>query len=198
MEGMRATAYDAASGQPRWQLPIAPDGEVRQVRVSSDGRTCAVAATTQGGRVFILRDGQVLRSFPTAVHQLEISADGSLVAVTTGRQMKLCSTTDGLRWLLHGEDQLQAPRMAPMAGGSPSPVPWARSTFGSRRAATACRTGTWKLSRSPLWPVPLLGVRLAHVGGGKQGPDAAAGRSPLSAVSPCTPVRETKFEGAKR
>jgi outer membrane protein assembly factor BamB len=113
IEGMRATAYDATSGQRRWQLPIAPDGEVRQVRFSSDGRTIAVAATTQGGRVFILRDGQVQRSFPTAVHQMDISADGSLVAVATGHQMKLYSTTDGLRWLLHGDDQLQAPRMAP-------------------------------------------------------------------------------------
>jgi hypothetical protein len=78
IEGLQATAYDSASGQPRWQLPVAPDGEVRQVRVSSDGRTCAVAASTQGGRVFILRDGQLLRSFPTAVHRMEISADGSL------------------------------------------------------------------------------------------------------------------------
>ncbi len=113
VDRMQAAAYDAASGQPRWQVALAPDGEAYQVRVSSDGRTCAFAATTQGGRVFILRDGKLLRSFPTAVHQMDISADGSLVAVTTGNQMKLYSVTDGLRWLLHGDDQLQASRIAP-------------------------------------------------------------------------------------
>jgi outer membrane protein assembly factor BamB len=133
-EGLQVTAYVATTGKPRWQVTLAGTGEVRQVQVSRDGRTCALAATTEGGRVFVLREGKLVRTIPgalspsghsglgasraTAVLQAEcnavaLSPDGSLLAVTGANQLRLYSLAAGLQWVLPADDVLQFPRFAP-------------------------------------------------------------------------------------
>jgi outer membrane protein assembly factor BamB len=113
VEGLKATAYEAATGRQLWQLELAATGAVRAVRASADGQTCALLATTAGGRVFVLRAGRVIATFPTAGRDLAVSADGSAVAVVVANQLKLYSVTDGLRWVLPGDDSLHSPRFAP-------------------------------------------------------------------------------------
>jgi hypothetical protein len=125
VEGMTATAYAARTGEPRWQVRLVLDGEAVQVVAGADGKTCAVLGS-EGGRVFILREGKVittihggsstkhLRHMSTTggfeVNGLALSADGSLVAVTSGNLLKVYSVTDGLRWSLPADDVLHFPR----------------------------------------------------------------------------------------
>jgi outer membrane protein assembly factor BamB len=110
IEGMQATAYASLSGRQLWRLTLATTGEVHQVCVSADGKTCAILTSTAGGRVFVLRDGKVAATLPTGGNELAVSADGSRVAVAVGGQLKLYSVTAGLRWVLPGDDTLHSPR----------------------------------------------------------------------------------------
>ena len=57
---MNATAFDALTGKQRWQVALAKTGEVRRIRVSSDGTSVALLSTSEGGRTFVLRDGKVI------------------------------------------------------------------------------------------------------------------------------------------
>jgi outer membrane protein assembly factor BamB len=126
VEGMTATAYAARTGERRWQLLLALSGEAVKAVVSADGKTCAVQAV--GGRVFVVRDGKLLTTIHGGsgtknvrhmsntvgfdVNGLALSADGSLVAVTSGNLLKLYSVADGLRWVLPADDVLHAPQFS--------------------------------------------------------------------------------------
>ncbi len=128
VEGMTATAYAARTGQQRWQVRLALDGEAARVVASPDGKTCAVQGG-DGGRVFVVRDGKVVATIQGnsaapknlrhmsntggfAVNGLALSADGSLVAVTSGNLLKLYNVAGGLRWILPGDDVLHFPRFS--------------------------------------------------------------------------------------
>jgi outer membrane protein assembly factor BamB len=113
VEGTRATGYAADSGKQLWQLNLASTGEVRTARATRDGRTCALLATTDGGRIFVLRDGKLLQTLPTGGNALELSADGSRIAVVMANQLKLYALDRGLEWILPGDDTLHFPRFAP-------------------------------------------------------------------------------------
>jgi outer membrane protein assembly factor BamB len=137
VEGMTATAYAARTGEQRWQVRLAPDGEALRVVVSPDGKTCAVQARA-GGRVYVVRAGRVvtvihggssaknLHHMSTTggfeVNGLDFSPDGSLLAVTSGNLLKLYSVAGGLRWILPADDVLHSPRFSPdgkrLAAGS--------------------------------------------------------------------------------
>src|SRR5262249_23061574 len=131
------------------------DGEATNVLVSPDGKTCAVR-WSDGTRVYVVREGKVLATIHGSsaaknlrhmsntggfeVNGLALSADGSLVAVTSGNLLKLYSVApsplplspseggrgrgegDGLRWILPADDGLPAPRFSPdgkrLAAGS--------------------------------------------------------------------------------
>ncbi|MBM4069940.1 MAG: WD40 repeat domain-containing protein [Planctomycetes bacterium] len=108
-----ASARDAVTGKQLWQVRLAATGEARDIRVSMDGKTCALYATTEGGRVFVLRDGKVAATIPTAANGIDLSADGRLIAVVDRNHLKLYSVTDGLQWLLQGDDTLHQPRISP-------------------------------------------------------------------------------------
>ena len=113
-EVLTATAYDARNGKRLWQLKdLAATGEIKRALVSRDGKTILLAASTEGGRLFIIRDARLIRAIPTAVDDCDLSADGSLVAVTAKNQLKLYSVADGLRWVMPGDDRLRAPRISP-------------------------------------------------------------------------------------
>jgi len=113
VEGLTATAYNAADGKPVWQVPnMFPNGEVRQIVVSRDGKTVALLATCQGGRIFILRDGKLLRAIPTASEEADLTADGAMLAVVVGNQLKLYSIAEGLTWIYSGDSPMRLPRFA--------------------------------------------------------------------------------------
>jgi outer membrane protein assembly factor BamB len=115
VEGMTATAHDATTGKPLWTRTLDSEGEVHQARATADGKVVALAASTQGGRVFVLKDGQLAATMPTAANTLALSPDGNHVAVATSNQLKLYSVADGLRWALPADDTLRHPRFAPDA-----------------------------------------------------------------------------------
>jgi outer membrane protein assembly factor BamB len=133
-QGLKVAAYTARTGHKRWQLQLALTGEVRQVAVSRDGQTCALAATSEGGRVFVVHAGKLVRTiagglnlFSTSpdgsvvanaalaaeCNAVVLSADGSQVAVTSANQLRLYSVADGLQWVLPGDDVLHFPRFSP-------------------------------------------------------------------------------------
>ncbi len=112
IEGLSATAYHARDGQKQWQLSLGRSGEVRVARVSADQTTCVLTSTTDGGRLIVIRDGRIAREIPTAAEDIGVSADGERIAVVTENLLKFYSVTDGLQWVLHGDDLLHFPRFS--------------------------------------------------------------------------------------
>ena len=114
VEGLTATARETSSGKLLWQVKdLAPNGEVRRVIAARNGATIALLATSQGGRVFILRDRALFRAIPTAADDAALSPDGAMLAVVTGNQLKLYSLADGLQWIFPGDETMRQPRFSP-------------------------------------------------------------------------------------
>ena len=65
-----------------------------------------------GGKLFILREGKIVRVIPTAAEDFGLSADGALIAVVNEDLLKLYSVADGLQWVFHGDDLLHTPRFS--------------------------------------------------------------------------------------
>jgi outer membrane protein assembly factor BamB len=113
-EGLRVTACEARTGRALWSLSPAATGEITRAIPAADGRTVALLATTQGGRVFIVRDGKLLRALSTPeVGDAALSADGALAAVVRKNQLSLYSTSDGFLWTFGGDGTLVGPRFSP-------------------------------------------------------------------------------------
>ncbi|MEX1017574.1 MAG: PQQ-binding-like beta-propeller repeat protein [Phycisphaeraceae bacterium] len=114
VEGLEATAYDAATGEPRWSHTLASSGAARTMAVSDDAGTVAVLADTEtGGRVFGFRDGQLIADFPTDASEVAFARDGSQLAVVTGNLLKLYNFEQGLQWIFSGDDALRSPSFSP-------------------------------------------------------------------------------------
>ncbi len=130
-QGLTLMAYDARTGQQRWQVRLAPAGEAIRVVACRDGKTCAVQAG-DGGRVYVVREGKVVMTVhggataknlrhlsgstphsSLGITGIALSADGSLLAMTSGNLLKLYSVADGLRWILPADDALHSPRFSP-------------------------------------------------------------------------------------
>ena len=111
--GLKAQGFAAKDGTQLWETTLANTGEVTKAIVSGDGKTAALLATTEGGKVFILRGGKIERALPTPCSDAALSADGSLIAVAGGNQLKLYSLADGLQWTFNGDDRVRFPRFAP-------------------------------------------------------------------------------------
>ncbi len=112
-QGMTLAAVDARAGKTRWELELATTGAVQGLAASADGRTIAARATTQSGRVFVVRDGKLVGTLPTAADAAAPSPDGAQVAVTTGRQLKWYAADGRLQWVFCGDDTLRYPRVSP-------------------------------------------------------------------------------------
>ncbi|MGA2032768.1 MAG: PQQ-binding-like beta-propeller repeat protein [Thermoguttaceae bacterium] len=112
IEGTRATAYGASDGKQKWQQPVGRSGEIRIARTSADAKTCVLYNIADGGKMFVLRDGKIVRVIPTAAEDLGLSADGALIAVVTEDLLKLYAVADGLQWVFHGDDLLHFPRFS--------------------------------------------------------------------------------------
>jgi outer membrane protein assembly factor BamB len=113
-DGMKVSARDARSGRLAWTVTLASTGEAREIKVSRDRKTVAVLTTTEGGRLFILREGKIQASHATGGgNAIDVSADGGTVAVATGNLLKVFSSAGGLRWTLGGDDFMRFPRISP-------------------------------------------------------------------------------------
>jgi outer membrane protein assembly factor BamB len=112
VDDLKATIYEASNGTQVRQITVAKSGEMRSFRISSDGKTWAFLTTTDGGRVFVFRDGQPMAVFPTAGADLALTADGTHLAVTTRNLLRFYSVQDGLQWVLSGDDTLYVPRFS--------------------------------------------------------------------------------------
>ena len=113
-DGLQVTAYDAQTGQTRWSLTPAATGEITRAIAAADGRTAALMATTQGGRVFVVRDGKLVKTLSTPdLGDAALSADGSLVAVVRQNQVSLYSADDGFHWTFGAGGTLVGPRFSP-------------------------------------------------------------------------------------
>jgi outer membrane protein assembly factor BamB len=112
IEGTAATAYGARDGRPEWRQSLGRSGEIRIARSSTDARTCVLYNIADGGKLWVLRGGQVVRVIPTPAEDFCVSADGSLLAVVSEQLLKLYSVADGLQWIFHGDDLLHFPRFS--------------------------------------------------------------------------------------
>jgi hypothetical protein len=112
VEGTTATAYSADAGGRKWRQALGPSGEIRIARTSADGGTCGLYNIADGGRLHVLRQGHPVRVIPTPAEDFSLSPDGSLIAVVAVNQLKLYSVTDGLQWIVHGDDLMHFPRFS--------------------------------------------------------------------------------------
>ncbi len=112
-EGLTVTAYEALTGVRKWALNLADTGEIRAIQVSRDGSTQAVLATSEGGRVFVLRGGKLVTTLLTPAGDLDLTADGARFIVATGTQVKLYTLAGGLQWIAQGDETMRFPRFSP-------------------------------------------------------------------------------------
>ncbi|MBX9693392.1 MAG: WD40 repeat domain-containing protein [Cyanobacteria bacterium] len=111
----KAIAYSASEGKVLWQTTFAKNGEVDKISTSSDGETCALSSTSEGGRIYILRHGKLLAVIPSAALDFTVSPDGAHLAIVDKNhknQLKLHAITGGLRWTLPADDALHFPRFS--------------------------------------------------------------------------------------
>jgi outer membrane protein assembly factor BamB len=110
---MQVAAYEARSGRELWRLDLAPTGGVRKIAVSGDGKTAAVLATTDGGRIYLIRDGKIVTTLVAAGEDLDLSHDGSRLVVVEDNLLKCYTFDNALRWSFAGDDRLRNPRLRP-------------------------------------------------------------------------------------
>jgi outer membrane protein assembly factor BamB len=116
MEGMTVTSFGASDGKVRWSKRLAPDGEIVGARVGRDGRECAFLGSTASGRVFLLREGEVVNTLAAPGDELDLSPDAGHLAVTGGGTVSVYTASGGLVWSFHGDDRLHQPRFSPDGG----------------------------------------------------------------------------------
>jgi hypothetical protein len=107
-----ATAYDAASGKQSWQVALPSGAEISKAIQSDDGKTLALSSTAEGGRVFLLQGGKLIKTVPVSGTDFDLSPDGSTLAVVNSTQLKTFGPDGGLRWVLNGDEFLLNPRIA--------------------------------------------------------------------------------------
>ncbi len=112
LDGPTATAYRAASGVELWRLTLTKTGSLQTAEVSGDRKTLAIASDAEGGRVYLIRNGQLVNTLSTPADAMSLAPDGSALAVTTGNQLKWYATSAGLEWNFTADDTLRSPRIA--------------------------------------------------------------------------------------
>ncbi|MER5299394.1 hypothetical protein ABT039_07985 [Streptomyces lasiicapitis] len=81
--------------------------------VSRDRSTVVIWSDTEGGRLFVIRGGVLRNTIAAAADEVSVSGDGSLIAVTKHRQLKVFGADGGLLWTYTGDDLLRRPRVSP-------------------------------------------------------------------------------------
>jgi outer membrane protein assembly factor BamB len=113
LDGVTAIARDARTGQPRWSLTPADSGTLLGGTVSTDRKTIVLHADTLGGRLFVVRDGKLANTIIASADEVAVAPNGSRIAVTDGRQLKVFDPLGGLLWTFTGDDTLRHPRISP-------------------------------------------------------------------------------------
>ncbi|MFI8931777.1 hypothetical protein ACIG3E_29405 [Streptomyces sp. NPDC053474] len=109
----RITGLAAADGATLWSLHVADTGAFGGGVVSRDRRTVVIWSDTEGGRLYVIRGGALRTTVPAAADEVSLSGDGSLIAVTKYRQLKVFGADGGLLWTYTGDDLLRRPRVSP-------------------------------------------------------------------------------------
>jgi hypothetical protein len=113
LDGTTATARASRTGKELWSLRLADAGTLRGGVASGDRKTLVVHADTLGGRLFVVRDGKLANTIVAAADEVAVSPDGTLIAVTEGRRLKVFDAAGGLLWAYTGDDTLRHPRISP-------------------------------------------------------------------------------------
>ncbi len=109
----RITGLAAADGATLWSLRVADVGAFGGGVVSRDRRTVVIWSDTEGGRLYVIRGGVLRNTVPAAADEVSVSGDGSLIAVTKHRRLKVFGADGGLLWTYTGDDLLRRPRVSP-------------------------------------------------------------------------------------
>ena len=110
--GISVLAHNASTGELKWRLDLASSGEITRLVPSADGNTLAALATTESGRLFVIRQGKLINTIPASGDELAVSADGAHLALTDVEKLKLYDSTRGLAWQFNGDDRVHLPRFA--------------------------------------------------------------------------------------
>ena len=111
-DGATATARNARTGKVVWKHQLSDSGTIRGGVMSGDRRTLVIHADSLGGRLFVIRDAKLLNTIPTPADEVAVAADGSLIAATSGRLLKMIDPLGGLLWTFTGDDVLRHPRFS--------------------------------------------------------------------------------------
>ncbi len=111
---MTMTAYQAANGKKLWEVKLGETGLFEGGAVSGDGRTLATYTQVEGGKVFVIRDGKLLNTFPILADNVYLSPDGRhLMMSVGGNELRWYATEGGLEWAFNPGDSIIAPRISP-------------------------------------------------------------------------------------
>ena len=110
--GMTLTAYQAKTGETIWTVTPDQAGEIIGLCASADGHTVAARASTRSGRVFVIRDGKLIGTLPTAADDAVLTPDSAQVVVTTGNDLKWYTSDGNLQWVYKGDAILRSPRLS--------------------------------------------------------------------------------------
>jgi hypothetical protein len=111
-DGFTATGRDARTGTLRWSHALGETGLLTAAAASTDARVIALRSTANGGRLFILREGQPANTLATAADELVVSPDGRFVVVAWKNEIRLFETSAGLLWSAVADDVVRSPRFS--------------------------------------------------------------------------------------
>jgi hypothetical protein len=112
-DGTTASILRTRAGGRERSFKLADTGTLLGGVVSADRKTLVIHADTEGGRLFVIRYGKHANTIITPADEVAVSADGLLIAVTHGRQLKVFGADAGLLWTYTGDDTLRHPQFSP-------------------------------------------------------------------------------------
>ncbi|MER6767595.1 PQQ-binding-like beta-propeller repeat protein, partial [Amycolatopsis sp. NPDC000746] len=107
------TALAAKDGSLLWTVPAPVLGTFTGGTVSADRHTVVAVTNSEGGRVLVLRDGQIVSAIPTSASEVSVSGDGSFLVLARAQQLAAYDAAGTLRWTYTGDDFLRRPRISP-------------------------------------------------------------------------------------
>jgi outer membrane protein assembly factor BamB len=104
-------ARRANDGAKLWSASLSQPGQIQRIRASHDGKIVALLSESQGGSLFVVRDGKLDCTLPVkGTYDFELSPDGSTLAVLSNNLLKIYDARGGLRWIFPGDDRLRFAR----------------------------------------------------------------------------------------
>jgi outer membrane protein assembly factor BamB len=110
-QGSTVTAYDAVGGSSRWEVRVPGGGHVRGLTVDTSGSVIAVRTDGSGGRVILIRAGQVVVTIPAAADGVALGPNGRAVALTRSSRLAWYDADGALLWTFEGDSVLGLPRL---------------------------------------------------------------------------------------